>query len=130
MLVRIQHRPLRQSDVREDKMVTVTPVRQELEPWLGSVASHVAGQAILNEEALVRFFGLDGNYKREQASTEYHVNLLGFARDLLLWKWLASKEKHGRAPRVRGSTQEKITDTVERGMLKSEAPSNIIASCC
>ena len=104
-------------------MVTVTPVRQELEPWLGSVASHVAGQALLNEEALVRFLGLDGNYKREQASTEYHVNLLGFARDLLLWRWLASKEKHGRAPRVRGSTQEKIADTVERGMLKSEAPS-------
>ena len=64
-------------------MVTVTPVRQELEPWLGSVASHVAGQALLNEEALVRFLGLDGDYKREQASTEYHVNLLGFSKRLV-----------------------------------------------
>jgi hypothetical protein len=66
----------------------------------------------------------------EQASAEYYVNLLGLRKRLVTVELAASKEKHGRAPRVRGSTQEKIADTVERGMPNSEAPSNIIASCC
>ena len=71
-------------------MVTVTPVREELEPWLGSDASDVAGQAILNEEAFARFLGLEGHYKESRRVRSTRLICWGSARDLLLWKWLAN----------------------------------------
>lgn len=83
---------------REDKMVIVPPVRKELEPWLSSHANHVAGRAILNEEASVRFLGLDAEDKREQAAFEYYVNLLGLRKRLVTLQLAKFEEEHGREP--------------------------------
>src|SRR5918997_493344 len=106
------------------KLGTDPPLRRpSVTPASATHSSHIAGQAILNEEAFVRFLGLDGHYKESRRVRSTTLICWGSASDLLLWKWLPSKEKHGRAPRVRGSTQEKIADTVEHGTLKSEAPS-------
>jgi len=83
---------------REEKVVIVPPVRKELEPWLSSHTSHVAGRAILNEEASVRFLGLDGDDEREQATAEYYVNLLGLRKRLVTVELARFKEKHGHPP--------------------------------
>ncbi len=83
---------------REDKMVIIPSVRKELEPWLSSNASHVAGRAILNEEASVRFLDFDADDEREQATAEYYVNLLGLRKRVVTVQLAEFKKNHGRAP--------------------------------
>jgi len=83
---------------REGKMVIVPPVCKELESWLSSHASHVAGRVILNEESSVRFIGLDADDEREQAAFEYYVNLLGLRKSLVALELAKFEEEHGRVP--------------------------------
>src|SRR5215207_264431 len=105
---------------REDKMMIVPPVRKELEPWLSSHASHVAGRAILNEEPSVRFLGLDADDEREQATAEYYVNLLGLRKRLVTVQLMKFEEEHGRAPsdgEFRDLTRELHNEIGPRGYM-------------
>lgn len=104
----------------ERKMVVVPPVRRELEPWLGTNASHVAARAVLDEEPPVRFLGVELGNEREHAACEYYVGLLGIRKRLVALKRAKFEEEHGRPPdeeELRGLMRKLHEDLGPRGYM-------------